>query len=722
MKKYICMLILVGSVSFTLAQHTLTLQVNDSTQINPLVGVNVLIPALKRGTTTNTFGWVTFTNIPSGRHRFTFSYIGYETLSQTLTFPLSQDTLYINLTAKATDMQEVVITSNRANRSVANTPSRIEVLTDEVEEAATMDPAKIAHLLMHTTGVQVQQTSATTGSARVRIQGQYGRYTQILKDGFPLYGGFTGGLGVLQIPPLDLRQVEFVKGASSTLYGGGAIAGLINLISKEPKQEDEFSVHLNLSHIGNRDLNSFYSRRIGKWGFTLFGSYNTNTLYDVDEDGFTDVPEVEKLNLNPKVFFYPDEKTTISLGGTFTDETRLGGEVSFVEEPSVNTGNSYFEENTSQQLTTQFLLDRKVDDRSRLTLKNSTNRFERNIRLNNYEFAGTQFSTFSEFSYSINPDNQSLILGANVYTDRFDEEAIETTELRNQNFFTMGLFAQHIWDIDPQLALESGFRLDYNTDYGVFPLPKVALVYKPSFSFTARLGLGLGYKLPSIFNEDAEALAFENVAAVNADTHEAERSMGLNGELTYRIIASEQISITITEYLFYNRLNDPLILQQLGNGRFNFTTSPGYFETKGMETLVKASAGHFHLYLGYTFVDANINDGNETRVLPLTPRHSIHADLMFVQDHRWRMGVDAEYESRQTLASGREVRSLFKAGFLCERMLGILSVYVNFENFTDTRQTQYESLVIAPATNPRFTEVWAPLDGFILNGGIKIKM
>ena len=68
----------------------------------------------------------------------------------------------------------------------------------------------------------------------IRIQGLDGRYTQILKDGMPIYGGFAGGLSIMQIPPLDLKQVELIKGSNSTLYGGGAIAGIVNLITIKP--------------------------------------------------------------------------------------------------------------------------------------------------------------------------------------------------------------------------------------------------------------------------------------------------------------------------------------------------------------------------------------------------------------------------------------------------------------------------------------------------------
>lgn len=101
----------------------------------------------------------------------------------------------------------------------------MEVLTEEIDEASTMDPSKIAHLITHSTGIQVQQTSATSNTANVRIQGLDGRYTQMLKDGFPLYGGFSGSLSIMQIPPLDLRQVEYIKGSASTLYYSSFFVG-----------------------------------------------------------------------------------------------------------------------------------------------------------------------------------------------------------------------------------------------------------------------------------------------------------------------------------------------------------------------------------------------------------------------------------------------------------------------------------------------------------------
>lgn len=720
MFRILLLISLMTSYSALSAQQKTQVSIVDVDTDEPLIGVNVFIPSLDIGSTTDASG-VTELSLDHGDYKMECSYIGYETQTLQLSIP---DKLYYSVSLKVSmaELNEVVVVSSRANRSVANIPSRIEVITDEIEEAATMDPSKIAHLLMHTTGIQVQQQSATSGTSSVRIQGLYGRYTQILKDGLPIYGGFTGGLGVLQIPPLDLRQVEFVKGSASTLYGGGAIGGLINLISKVPSEEVEASLHLNLSHIGNRDLNSFYSQRKGKWGLTLFTSNNTNTAYDVDEDGFSDVPEVRKFNFNPRVFYYLNNKTTVSIGGAFTNENRIGGEIDIIDGKLASDSLGYFERNKSKQVSTLFKVDHKIDAHKSIEIKNSTNNFDRKIFLNNYNFAGRQFSTFSEVNYQQSARKGDLTLGLNVYTDDFQENQNTSNALRDQQLTTYGLFGQYIHDFGNLMSAELGMRTDYNTDYGTFFLPKIGIVVKPSLFFTGRIGGGLGYKLPSIFTEEAEGLAFENVLPITVDVQKAERSVGLNGDLTFRLISTESISVSLTEYLFYNRLSDPLLLTEGANGNFGFSNSTGFFETKGIETLIKGSAGNFHLYLGYTYVDAVEEKDGVKSVLPLTPQHAFHGDLMYIIDEKWRCGLDAEFESEQVLRSGREVQSLFKAGFLAERMFENFSLYINLENWTDTRQSNYESLVQEPYTNPRFTEVWAPLDGFIFNAGVKVKL
>ena len=110
-------------------------------------------------------------------------------------------------------IEEIVIISTRNLRSFEQQPTRIEVLGgEEINEKANMKPGDIRMLLNEMTGVHVQQTSATSFNSNIRIHGLSGKYTQLLRDGMPLYGGFSSGLGLLQIAPLDLHQVEIIKG------------------------------------------------------------------------------------------------------------------------------------------------------------------------------------------------------------------------------------------------------------------------------------------------------------------------------------------------------------------------------------------------------------------------------------------------------------------------------------------------------------------------------
>jgi len=101
-----------------------------------------------------------------------------------------------------------------------------------------------------------------------------GRYTQILKDGYPAYGGFSGTMSLLEIPPLDLKQVEIIKGPSATLFGAGAIAGVVNFISKTPEEEPVTSLVLNQTSALGTDFSIFNSRKFERFGYTLLGSAN----------------------------------------------------------------------------------------------------------------------------------------------------------------------------------------------------------------------------------------------------------------------------------------------------------------------------------------------------------------------------------------------------------------------------------------------------------------
>jgi outer membrane receptor for ferrienterochelin and colicins len=722
----------VAMFSFGIAQAQNTFKgiVKDSLTNETLTNVLAIVKNKKIGGISNEIGAITITNIPNGNQTIIVSIDGYQTKEFVFNFPLA-DTAAVDLflTTEQAELEEVVIQGTRSNRSIANTPTRVEVLTEEIDEASTMDPSKVAHLLTHSTGIQVQQTSATSNTANVRIQGLDGRYTQILKDGFPLYGGFSGSLSIMQIPPLDLRQIEYIKGGASTLYGGGAISGLINLISKEPTKEETL-FHLNASHIGAFDANAFMSKKTDKIGFTLLAQRNTHKVFDADKDGYSDCPQLTKYNFNPKLFFYFTDKTKLSVGATFTNEKRQGGDVNLMKSETVTSTNFYKEVNDISRTTTQIKFDHKLDDRQTITLRNSFNFFNRSLSivpsfaLGEYQFAGKQTSSFSEAAYTNKKGKNVLITGVNFYTDDFKETPLQSTTLRNEGYKTFGAFGNYTFDIGSKVAIESGLRADYVVNQKWHILPRVSALFKWTNRLTTRVGGGLGYRNASIFNQEAELLGYKNVLPINRNTTQAEQSYGGNIDIGYKVPIGEHFSINFNQMFFYTYLDKPLILQQTTptSGIYNFANANGYTQSAGAETFFKFGFYDFVLFVGYTYTNATNRFNNTKSDLTLTPRHSLKGDLLYAIPGKWRIGLDYEFKSSQTLINGTKSKDFWTFGAVVEYTYKNYTFFGNVENYTNLRQTDFGSLKSAPYNTPQFTEVWAPLDGIVFNYGLKIRL
>ena len=315
-----------------LAQNTFEATVVDHESDEPIYGATIFFPELNIGTSTDLDGKGIVKNIPDGTHQIEIRNLGHETQSFSRTFPLAQSQQNQIFELHHDEMEALVISSTRSSRTIEDIPTRVEFIAgEELSEKGNMKPGDIRMLLNESTGIQTQQTSATSYNSSIRIQGLDGKYTQLLRDGFPLYSGFSGGLSLMQITPLDLKQVEVIKGASSTLYGEGAISGLVNLITKTPEETPELSFMINGTSAMGLDLSGFYSKRNDKIGTTVFASYNKGTPYDPADIGLTAIPKFERFTLNPKVFVYFNEQTTVNAGINLISEDRLGGNIKYVE-------------------------------------------------------------------------------------------------------------------------------------------------------------------------------------------------------------------------------------------------------------------------------------------------------------------------------------------------------------------------------------------------------
>jgi iron complex outermembrane receptor protein len=715
-----------------MAQHIVTIQVKDKSTREPLPGTSIIYQRDNggaqrdnsaapdnKGVIADTNGIALFRGLPAGPLAFRIEHIGYS--GQTIAVIPGTDTLTVLLERAGEEVGEVVVSSTRSGRTLRNIPTRVEIINgDELEEKANMKPGDIRMMLSETTGIQTQQVSATSASSSIRIQGLDGRYTQILKDGFPLYAGFSGGLGLLQTPPLDLRQVEIIKGASSTLYGGGAIAGLVNLISKTPTPERDLRFLINGTTAGGLDVNGFYGQQFGKTGLTFYAARNTSQAFAPGNTPFTAIPKTEREVVEPKLFLTLTPRTKLMLGANLTWENRLGGDIRYVEGEG-DTAHSYFERNVSHRLSTQFALEQKFGAAGSLTIKNAVNRFDRTLSIPGYTFDGQQWSTYTEVSYRRQGNRSDWIAGVNAYTDDFREMTQVLFPKRNYTQNTGGTFVQQTWKIASWLRTETGLRGDYTNGYGWAVLPRVSALFTLSPHWTSRVGGGLGYKTPTIFTEEAERIQFQNVLPVSPDSNKLERSYGVNADLNYRTKLWDQVSLSVNQLFFFTRINAPLELQNAGPARYHLVNIDGDINTKGFETNIKLEYDDFKWYIGYTFTDAHLRQGGQVSENPLTLRNRLNNILMYELENQLKIGVEAYYNGWQTLTDGTQGKPFWTFGIMGEKLWKHFSVFVNLENFTGTRQTRFDSIYTGTVTHPVFRDIYAPLDGFVANGGVKIR-
>lgn len=699
------------------AQHTVTLSIKNSGEKAPLAGATAVIVSLNRTAVADSLGIATFANVAAGSYRIRVSYVGRAEQEVTVRVP-QPDSAAVDVFLEEGDEheEEVIVSATRISRTIANIPTRVEVISgEELVEKGNMKPGDIRMLLNESTGIQTQQTSATSFNAGIRIQGLEGRYTQVLKDGYPLYSGFSGGLSILQIAPLDLRQVEVIKGAASTLYGGGAIAGLVNLVSKTPGPDKEVSLLANGTSAGGLDLSGFYSQRYGKAGLTLFASRNSNRPFDPAGIGLTAIPRFRRYTVNPRLFLY-GRNTTADFGVAYITEDRTGGSTEYIR----NGGSGFFEKNKTGRIAAQIGIAHKLAEASTLQFKNSYSRFDRVITVPAYTFDALQQSSFSELTWNRRGEKADWVVGANVLTDALAERGQTADPRRDYRYNTYGIFVQNAWTISGRVVLESGLRGDYVAEYGFELLPRVSAMLRVSPELTTRIGGGFGYKTPTIFTEEAERIQFRNLLPVAANGLKNERSIGGNWDINYRTSFGDA-GFSLNHLFFYTKLKNPLILVGAPGGKVQFQNATGYLNTKGMETNVRLTYGDFKLFVGYTFTDAATHVTNQKQRLPLTARHRLNNVLMYEVEDKLKIGLEAYLFGRQRLNDGSFGKPYWITGLMAEKLWEKFSLFVNFENVSDTRQSKFGPLYSGTLNNPVFGDIYAPVEGFVVNGGVKIR-
>lgn len=712
-----CMLIIISAVN---AQHVFKALVKDKTSNLPIADVSIQLKNQRLGTVTDSLGMATLTGIPSGKQIIVFTSVGYEPLEWPATFPGNGDIIEIFLEPGGDELEEVIVKSTRTSRTIKNVPTRVEVIdAEELDEKSNMRPSNVSMLLHESTGIQVQQTSATSANASIRIQGLDGRYTQILKDGIPNYGGFSGGLSILEIPPLDLKQVEVIKGPASTLYGGGAIAGVINFISIEPGKDNYTRLLLNQSHIGQSNAAVFTVQRKNNIGYTILATGNLQRAYDVDEDDFTELPQSRDFTLSPKLFFYINDKTQLDIGHTLITGDRRGGDIQVVRKRP-DAQHVYFENNKTLRNTTNIKLETILKNNSRLMAKQSIGFFKRSIEIPGYRFKGLQTNSYTDLSYIQQLKEHTLVTGVNFIYDNFKEDKTYSGQVRDERNVTGGLYIQDNWDASEKVLFENGLRVDVTDKYGVFVLPRFTLLYKIGPAWSSRAGFGLGYKLPTIFTEQTESVQYRLIEPLS--NVKAERSYGGTADINFTDNIADELQLSVNHMFFYTVITRPLVLRTGVAGYF-FDNANENTHTFGFETNAKLIyRDAWKLFAGYTLNETRAKWLKGNTFLPLVPKSKLNLALIYEKHDFLKIGLEGYRTGKQHLSNGQVTPAFWEFGCMAEKPFKRFSVFINAENFTDMRQSNYKRVVNEPHENPTFDEIWNHTEGFVVNGGVKIRL
>jgi iron complex outermembrane receptor protein len=653
--------------------------------------------------------------LPAGPVRLEVSHEGFATeRADVVVRPGMETRVIVELSPPVALEEEVIVTATRTGKRVQDQPVRVEVLErEEIEEKLLMTPGDVAMLLNETSGLRVQVASPSLGAANVRVQGLRGRYTQILADGLPLYGGQTGSMGLLQIPPMDLGQVEVIKGVASAFYGASALGGVINLVSRRPVPEHpEREVLVNRTTRKGTDgvvwLTATPSER---WGLTLLGGAHAQDRQDVDGDGWADMAGYTRGIARPRVFWNDGTgRSAFVTAGAMVEDRRggtLGGAV-------VSDGRPFEEALDTRRFDGGTILRIPIGRSKLMSLRASGTSQVHEHRFGDVVERDHHRTWLAEASLTATKDRHTWVLGAALQSDTYAAKDVDGFDYRHT---VPGVFVQDDLALSPTTTLSASARLDHHNEFGTFFNPRLSALFRPG-GWTIRASAGSGYYAPTPFTERTEAVGLSRVLPLG----------DLTAERAYSASVDAGTSLGVVELhgtLFGSLIHDP-ITEHVTQAGIMLVNAQGPTRTAGAEFLARLRWRQFVVTGTYTFTRSTEIDGEAVRdEVPLTPRHAAGVVAAWEEHGKSRVGVELYYTGRQRLDDNpyRSASRPFGVfGLLAERRFGRARVFVNAENLANVRQTRYDPLVRPTrSTDGRWTvDAWAPLEGRTINGGFRL--
>ena len=652
--------------------------------------------------------------LPAGHYTVVARRIGFAPDSLRLTLrPSSDTTVELLLREGATVIAPVIISSTRMERRVEDEPLRVETLTGEdIGEKTQMHPADIRTLLVEMPGVRVQPTAVSLGGAALRIQGLRGRYTDILTDGLPLYGANAGSFGLLQIPPVDLRQAEVIKGAASALYGPVAMGGVVNLLSR--RYTDSSEAVINATARGGADAVAFLGHTFGaRAGATLTAGLHTARITDVDGDGWSDIPGFRRIEARPRLMLSDSAGRTLMITAGGFAERRGGGTADARVFPeSLSTGHLDAGFAARSQLGSAFTIEARA----------AVNAQQRDRRFGAQSEHDRASALFGEATGAWTGGMQTLLVGVASQQEKYANREVQRFD---ESRTTPAVFVQHGLVPARWLSTQLNARCDASSRYGTICTPRASVLVHSGSALSARFSAASGWSAPTPLVEETEAFGLTRVAGPLNVSAERARTASLD-------LGAVHGPFEASATLFTSRVRDPVGLRRIAGdsmGGVQLVNAAGPADVHGAELFAVYNEEPFIVTAFYALARTRETspESGRLRESPYVPRENAGLDMAFEEDDSGtRLGIELFYTGPQAVEENafRTVAPAYATvGILASQRLGAATVYLNLENLTGVRQTKYDPFV-RPTVGEggrRTVDAWAPVEGRVANIGMVLR-
>ena len=650
-------LLALGLTANAHAQDLATLHVRVTHKGEPIAGARITVNTTDHSTDAKGEAVLT---LSAGAHTLTVQKDGFVPATLDVELALGQTrAALVALTAVPEVHETVTVSATRTGARLDDSPTRVEVLgREEIEEKMLMTPGDIVMMLNEMGGMRVQTTSPALGAATVQVQGMRGRYTRFLSDGLPLFGE-VGGIGLLQIPPMDLGQVEVIKGASSALYGAGAMGGVINLVSRQPTDAAERELLANRSTRGGTDVVGWYATPSKPgWSYTLLGGGHWQSANDVNGDNWADLARYSRGVVRPRVFWKNDRGASFFATTGVTAENRTGGST----DGTLPDGTSHLETLDTRRIDGGLVSQQVLGSVTLVSARAAFSHQRHDLRIGDQRERDRHRTAFGEVSLRRMVGRHTLVAGAAV--EYFGYHGLDVPRFDFDHWIP-GVFGQADLEVTPWLSVSGSARVDRHDEYGTFVSPRASALLR-SGAWTSRVSAGTGFFGPSPLTEETEATGLSRLDI--PVPLQAERGRSVSFDLT-RSIGSTTATLTF----FGSRVARPVHAER--STGLVLTNLPEPATTRGVELIGTFRQAPYAIVATYAYVRAReVVDGTR-RDVALTPRHSLGVVGMWEREGRGRIGVEWYFTGAQRLEENpfrERSRRYMIVGVLAERQVGRL--------------------------------------------------